>query len=490
MDALDTNGTWDLVTLPAGKQAIGCKWVFTVKINPDGSVARLKARLVAKGYAQTYGVDYSDTFSPVAKLTSVRLFISLAATHHWPLHQLDIKNAFLHGDLQEEVYMEQPPGFVAQGEYGKVCHLRKSLYGFKQSPRAWFGKFSQAIETFGMAKSKSDHSVFYKQSEAGIILLVVYVDDIVITGSDATGISSLKSFLHAQFHTKDLGMLKYFLGVEVTRSKKGIFLSQRKYVLDLLAETGKLGAKPCSAPMIPNVQLTKDGQLFEDPEKYRRLVGKLNYLTVTRPDIAYSVSVVSQFMSSPTIHHWEVLEQILCYLKGAPGRGILYANHGHSRIEGFSDADWAGSKVDRKSTSGYCIFVGGNLVSWKSKKQNVVSRSSAESEYRAMAQSVCEIMWICQLLHEVGIKTSVPAKLWCHNQAAIHIASNPVFHERTKHIELDCHFVREKIQQGLISTGYVKTGEQLGDLFTKALNGVRVDYLCNKLGMINIYAPA
>ncbi|KAM7509738.1 hypothetical protein LguiB_008613 [Lonicera macranthoides] len=490
MDALDKNGTWDLVTLPAGKQAIGCKWVFTVKVNPDGSVARLKARLVAKGYAQTYGVDYSDTFSPVAKLTSVRLFISLAATHHWPLHQLDIKNAFLHGDLQEEVYMEQPPGFVAQGEYGKVCHLRKSLYGLKQSPRAWFEKFSQAIETFGMAKSKSDHSVFYKQSEAGIILLVVYVDDIVITGSDTMGISSLKSFLHAQFHTKDLRMLKYFLGVEVTRSKKGIFLSQRKYVLDLLAETGKLGAKPCSTPMIPNVQLTKDGPLFEDPEKYRRLVGKLNYLTVTRPDIAYSVSVMSQFMSSPTIHHWEVLEQILCYLKGAPGRGILYANHGHTRIEGFSDADWAGSKVDRKSTSGYCIFVGGNLVSWKSKKQNVVARSSAESEYRAMAQSVCEIMWICQLLNEVGIKTSVPAKLWCDNQAAIHIASNPVFHERTKHIELDCHFVREKIQQGLISTGYVKTGEQLGDLFTKALNGVRVDYLCNKLGMINIYAPA
>jgi len=489
MNALDDSGTWTLVHLPAGKKAIGCKWVFAVKVNPDGTVARLKARLVAKGYAQTYGVDYSDTFSPVAKLTSVRLFISMAATYNWPLHQLDIKNAFLHGDLEEEVYMEQPPGFVAQGEFGRVCRLRKSLYGLKQSPRAWFGKFSQAVEKFGMMKSKSDHSVFYKQSSAGIILLVVYVDDIVITGSDTTGILSLKSFLHTQFHTKDLGMLKYFLGVEVTRSKKGIFLSQRKYVLDLLAETGKLGAKPCSAPMTPNMHLTGDGEQIEDPERYRRLVGKLNYLTVTRPDIAYSVSVVSQFMSSPTVHHWAALEQILCYLKGAPGRGILYANHGHTHIECFSDADWAGSKVDRRSTSGYCVFVGGNLVSWKSKKQNVVSRSSAEAEYRAMAQSVCEIVWICQLLTEIGLKISVPAKLWCDNQAALHIASNPVFHERTKHIEIDCHFVREKIQQGLISTGYVKTGEQLGDIFTKALNGVRVNYLCNKLGMINIYAP-
>ena len=490
MNALDGNDTWNLVNLPAGKKAIGSKWVFAVKFNPDGSVARLKARLVAKGYAQIYGEDYSDTFSPVAKLTSVRLFISMAATHNWPLHQLDIKNAFLHGDLQEEVYMEQPPGFVAQGESGKVCHLRKSLYGLKQSPRAWFGKFSLAVERFGMQKSKSDHSVFYKQSEAGIILLVVYVDDIVITGNDAAGISSLKTFLHSQFQTKDLGLLKYFLGIEVAKSRKGIFLSQRKYVLDLLSETGKLGAKPASTPMIPNLQLTKEGELLEDPGRYRRLVGKLNYLTVTRPDIAYSVSVVSQYMSNPTVNHWAAVEQILCYLKGAPGRGILYKNHGHTRIECFSDADWAGSKADRRSTTGFCVFVGGNLVSWKSKKQNVVSRSSAESEYRAMAQSICEIMWINQLLTEVGLKTSMPAKLWCDNQAALHIASNPVFHERTKHIEIDCHFVREKIQQGLISTGFVRTGEQLGDLFTKALHGVRVDYLCNKLGMSNIYAPA
>ena len=167
----------------------------------------------------------------------------------------------------------------------------------------------------------------------------------------------------------------------------------------------------------------------------------------------------------------------------------MYANHGHTHIECFSDANWAGSKVDRRSTSSYCVFIRGNLVSWKSKKQNVVSRSSAESEYRAMAQSVCEIMWIYQLFTEIDLKTSVPAKLWCDNQAALHIASNLVFHERTKHIEIDCHFVREKIQQGLISTLYVKTGDQLGDILTKALNGVRVDYLCNKFGMINIYAP-
>ena len=194
-------------------------------------------------------------------------------------------------------------------------------------------------------------------------------------------------------------------------------------------------------------------------------------------------------MSSPTIDHWSVVEQILCYLKGAPGRGILYSNHGYNRFECFMDPDWAGSKEDRRSTLRYCVFVGGNLVSWKSKKQSVVSRSSAESEYREMTQSVCEIMWLHQLLMEIGIKTPVPAKTWCDNQVALHIVSNPVFHEQTKHIEIDCHFFREKIQLSLIFIGYVKIKEQSSDIFTKALSGDKVSYPCNKSGMINIYTP-
>eukprot|EP00261_Vitis_vinifera_P037237 XP_019078480.1 PREDICTED: uncharacterized protein LOC109123382 [Vitis vinifera] len=219
-------------------------------------------------------------------------------------------------------------------------------------------------------------------------------------------------------------------------------------------------------------------------------MAELNYLIVTQPDIAYAVSVVSQFTSAPTVKHWAALEQILCYLKKVPGLAILYSGQGHTRIECFSDVDWAGSKFDRRSTTGYCVFFGGNLVAWKSKKQSVVSRSSAESEYRAMAQATCEIIWIHQLLCEVGMKCTMPAKLWCDNQAALHIAANLVYHERTKHIEVDCHCIREKIEENLVSTGYVKTGEQLGDIFTKALNGTQVDYFCNKLGMINIYALA
>ena len=257
----------------------------------------------------------------------------------------------------------------------------------------------------------------------------------------------------------------------------------------MLSETGKLGVKPCSTPMAPNVQLSKEGELFEDLERYRRLFGKLNYLIITRPDITHSISVLSQYISSPTVNHWTVVEHILCYLKEAPRRKILYKKHGHPRIECFSDADWAGSKENKRSTSGYCVFVGRNLVSWKSKKRSVVSKSSAESDYPTMTQFVCEIMWIHQLLMEVSIKTSLLVKLWCDNQPSMHIASNPVFHERTKHIEIDCHFVREKIQLGSISTGYVKTKERLGDIFKKPLSRDWVSYLYNKLGMINIYAP-
>ncbi|GAV83773.1 LOW QUALITY PROTEIN: hypothetical protein CFOL_v3_27218, partial [Cephalotus follicularis] len=266
--------------------------------------------------------------------------------------------------------------------------------------------------------------------------------------------------------------------IEVATSRKGIYLSQRKYVIDLLEETCMLGSKPIDTPMDPNVKLiVEDAEPLNDPKKYQRLVGKLNYLTVT-PDIAFPVSVVSQ-------SHNAVI-RISRYPKGNPRRGLVYRDYGHRRVEGFSDADWAGSLVDRRSTTGYCVFVGGNLVSWNSKKQSVVARSSAESE--AMAHTTCELMWVKQLLTEMGFVDSSPMQLWCDNQVAIHIASNPVFHERTKHMEVHFHFVRENIQQGLISTCHVKTREQLADIFTKSLRNGRVQYLCNKLGRIDIYA--
>uniref|UniRef100_A0A5B6ZV70 Integrase catalytic domain-containing protein n=1 Tax=Davidia involucrata TaxID=16924 RepID=A0A5B6ZV70_DAVIN len=489
MHALNLNHTWDLVQPPDGAQIVGCRWVFTVKQNPDGTIDRLKARLVAKGFTQTYGIDYTETFSPVAKLNSVRIIISLAANLDWPLHQLDVKNAFLHGDLAETVYMAQPPGFESKGEC--VCHLRKSIYGLKQSPRAWFDKFSKVVVTHGMTRSQADHSVFFKKTSTGIVILVVYVDDIVITGSDKEGIQTLIHHLGLSFLTKDLGKLRYFLGIEVARSKAGISLSQRKYTLDILKETGYLGSKPVATSMDVNLKLFLDmGDLVDDPEMYRRLVGKLIYLTITRPDISYAVSIVSQFMTSPRVPHLDAVIRILKYLKNAPGRGLLYRSSGHLRIEGYTDADWAGSPSDRKSTTGFCTFIGGNLVTWRSKKQSVVARSSAEAEYRAMAHTACEITWLRTLLQEFGFPARDPTPLYCDNQAAIHIASNPVFHERTKHIEIDCHFIRSKVESKEIITPFVPSGCQLADIFTKALPKSAIDSLCSKLGVFDIYSPA
>ncbi|RVX07474.1 Retrovirus-related Pol polyprotein from transposon RE1 [Vitis vinifera] len=461
MAALHSNGTWDLVVLPSGKSTVGCRWVYAVKVGPDGQVDRLKARLVAKGYTQVYGSDYGDTFSPVAKIASVRLLLSMAAMCSWPLYQLDIKNAFLHGDLAEEVYMEQPPGFVAQGESGLVC-------------------------------STADHSVFYHHNSLGqCIYLVVYVDDIVITGSDQDGIQKLKQHLFTHFQTKDLGKLKYFLGIEIAQSSSGVVLSQRKYALDILEETGMLDCKPVDTPMDPNVKLVPgQGEPLGDPGRYRRLVGKLNYLTITRPDISFPVSVVSQFLQSPCDSHWDAVIRILRYIKSTPGQGVLYENRGHTQVVGYTDADWAGSPTDRRSTSGYCVFIGGNLISWKSKKQDVVARSSAEAEYRAMALATCELIWLRHLLQELRFGKDEQMKLICDNQAALHIASNPVFHERTKHIEVDCHFIREKIASGCVATSFVNSNDQLADIFTKSLRGPRIKYICNKLGAYDVYAPA
>jgi len=267
MAALDVNASWELVDLPEDKKAIGCKWVYKVKHNANGSVSRYKTKLVAKGYAQTYGIDYEETYSPVAKMTTVKAIIVMAAAKGWSLHQMDVKNVFLHGDLQEEVYMEQPPGYVDQTHPNLVCRLKKTLYGLKQAPRAWSDKIGQKL-------------------------------------------------LKQKFEMKDLGELRYFFGIEVIQFPKGIWLLQRQYALNKLAEYGMTGCKPISIPLEQNVKLSADeGDLVEDTTMYRHIVGSLIYMTITKLDLSYAVGVVSQFMQTPRNPHLDAVRRILRYIK-------------------------------------------------------------------------------------------------------------------------------------------------------------------------------
>ncbi|GKV47882.1 hypothetical protein SLEP1_g54737 [Rubroshorea leprosula] len=427
--ALGDNQTWILTELPEGKVPIGCKWVYKIKYKTDGTIERYKACLVAKGFTQQEGLDYHETFAPVAKLVTLRCLLAVAANQNWSLHQLDVQNAFLHGDLHEEVYMKIPLGFSRHGE-NRVCKLQKSLYGLKQVSRNWFAKLSSALLEVGFLSSPVDPSLFTRINGAIKMFVLVYVDDIIVTGNDVAAISSLKSFLHSRFHMKDL---------------------------DILRDSGYMGCKPCAFPTDQNIKLdTSSGELLSDPSLYRRLVGRLLYLTITRPYITYAVNLLSQFMHEPRQPHLDVAIQVLRYLKSTPGHGLLLPASGTLQLTAYCDSDWASCPITRRSTTGYCVFLGGSLISWRTKKQHVVSRSSTEAEYRAMASVTCELTWLRSLLRVLGISHPQPSLLFCDNQAALHIAANPVFHERTKHIEIDCHLVREKLQEGLLSTGFLQ----------------------------------
>ncbi|BBN70142.1 RmlC-like cupins superfamily protein [Prunus dulcis] len=486
--ALEANHTWSLTPVPPGMKPIGCGWVYKIKRHSDGTIERYKARLVAKGYKQLEGIDYHDTFSPTAKMITVRCLLALAAAQDWSLHQLDVNNAFLHGDLHEEIYMSPPPGLQRQGE-NLVCRLNKSLYGLKQASRQWFAKFSTAIQTAEYVQSKADYSLFTCRNGKSFTALLIYVDDILITSNDLKAISTLKKFLHSRFRIKDLGDLKYFLGIEVSRSKRGISISQRKYTLEILKDGGILGAKPVNFPIEQNIKLSDIGELLRDPSQYRRLGGCLIYLTITRPDIMYSIHVLSQFMHTPRRPHMEAALRVLRYLKGAPGQGLFFSSQNDLSLQAFCDLDWAGCPMTRRSTMGYCVLLGSSLVSWQTKRQKIVSLSSAEAKYRAMTGTCCELSWLRPLLKDLQILHPKPALLHCDNKAALHIAINPVFHERTRHIEMNCHFIRDKIQDGSVVTKFVTSANQLADVFTKPLGNEPFSTMIRKLGVLDIHSP-
>jgi hypothetical protein len=480
-DALQRPNTWSLVPPPTGHNIIGCRWVYKLKRNYDGSISRYKARLVAKGFHQQPGLDFDETFSPVVKPPTVRIVLSLAAQHQWSLRQLDISNAFLHGFLKEDVFMLQPPGFTHSDFPNHVCKLHKSLYGLKQAPHAWFERFTSHLLTIGFTASTADPSLFVFRQGSILLYLLLYVDDIILTGNSPAAITSLITQLAATFELKDLGPLRYFLELQIEYGSDCLFVHQRKYITDLLSKFNMPTCKAASTPFSISHKLQPSTEaILSDPTPYRSLVGALQYATFTRPDITYAVNQVCQYMHKPTATHFAAVKRILRYLQGTLSLGIHFKS-GSPVLTAFTDSDWASDPYDRRSTTGITVFLGNNPITWISKKQHTVSQSSTEAEYRALASGATELAWLRQVLCDLGVVLPNAPTMWCDNTSAIALASNPVFHSRTKHIEVDYHFVRERVVRGDLHLQFISTDDQLADLFTKPLSTQRFQRLTSKL---------
>ncbi|KAD5317201.1 hypothetical protein E3N88_17147 [Mikania micrantha] len=405
--ALEQNQTWSLEDLPEGKKPIDSKWVYKIKYKPNGEIERYKARLVAKGFTQMEGIDYHETFAPVAKLVTMRILLTIAVKRDWHIHQLDVNNAFLHGDLHEEVYMKIPQGF-SKGRENKVCRLRKSIYGLKQASRNWYHKFTETLLELGFTQSRANYSFFIYKHNGVFVTALIYVDDVIVMGDDLKTIQFVKAQLHERFSIKDLGTLN-----------------------------GHIGCKPSAFPMEQNLKL--DAGLDEekvDANTYRRPVGKMLYLQATRPDVTYAVNVLSQFVADPRANHMQAAVRVLRYLKLTLGQGILLSKNGAMDLVAYSDADWLGCQVTRRSRT---------TPPWRS------------SYILEVKETIYRVPIFCRSrISGIGSYTK-------------HIANNPVFHERTKHVEMDCYFVRERVESKEVKPVYVHTRHQIADLFTKPL---------------------
>nr|ABW74566.1 integrase [Boechera divaricarpa] len=483
--SIEKNQTWQLVELPEEKHSIGVKWVFKTKYQADDNIQKYKARLVVKGYAQEYGVDYEKTFSPVARFDTLRTLLALGAYMHWPIYQFDVKSAFLNGELREEVYVDQPEGFIVEGREGFVYRLYKALYGLKQAPRAWYNKIDSYFAETGFERSKSEPTLYIKKQGAGDILVVcLYVDDMIYMGSSASLVSEFKASMMEKFEMTDLGLLYFFLGLEVKQVEDGVFVSQHKYACDLLKRFDMAGCNAVETPMNVNEKLLAgDGTEKADATKFRSLVGGLIYLTHTRPDICFAVSAISRFMHGPTKQHFGAAKRLLRYIARTAEYGLWYCSVSKFKLVGFTDSDWAGCVQDRKSTSGHVFNLGSGAVCWSSKKQNVTALSSSEAEYTAATAAACQAVWLRRILADIKQEQEKATTIFCDNKATIAMNKNPAYHGRTKHISIKVHFIRDLVSEGSVTLEYCSTNEQSADVLTKALSRNKFDYFRSKLGV-------
>ncbi|GAB2295854.1 hypothetical protein Dimus_038384 [Dionaea muscipula] len=472
IQAINKNKTWQLVDLPKGCKAIGVKWVYKLKKDVEGNVVKHKAWLVVKGFNQQAGIDFNEVFAPVVRMETVRLLIAMAARMSWKIFQMDFKSTFLNGVLKEDVYIQQPPGYVNASCEKQVLKLNKALYGLKQAPRTW----NQTLDTFllklGFVRCPHEYALYVKHEGSLLLMLCVYVDDILITGSATNQIEEFKRVLTQQFEMTDLGEMSYYLGIRVEQAPDGIFLSQQSYINKVLHQFHMFHCKPVSTPLSVGVKIGKAGNGESvDGSMYRSLVGSLRYITCTRPDIVYAVGLVCRFMDSPTVAHMALCKRVLRYLKGTSSFDIWYCSSsssaGNLSLSGFSDSDWAGDLDCKKSTTGFLVCLDQLPFTWVSKLQPIVALSSSEAEYIAAAACVSHVLWLRQLLKELHCEQKNSTVVYVDNQSAISISKNPVYHDRSKNIDVKFHFLRESIANEVVKLVHVKTTWQI--LLTKPL---------------------
>ncbi|KAL0366969.1 UNVERIFIED_CONTAM: Retrovirus-related Pol polyprotein from transposon TNT 1-94 [Sesamum radiatum] len=444
IESLRKNNTWVLVPKPKNASVIDCKWLF--KIKQENETTRYKATLVAKGFTQKEGVDYTEIFSPVVKFTTVRILLALVAHHDWELKQTDVKTAFLHGDLEDKIFLNQPCGFVDKKKPNHVCMLNKSLYGLKQSPRQWNKKFDAFMKNLKFLRSEFDPCLYFKCESSMPIFLVLYVDDMLIASPSLTLITELQNNLKKNFEMKDLGKAKKILGMSIDRDRKNstIFLNQSSYVKNVLKKFSMENAKPTSVPLAAHFQLYKDQSPKTEIEKekmekipYSNAIGSVMYLMVsTRPDIAYAVSCLSRYMSNAGTPHWEALKWLLRYLIKTENTGIRFSKCSDGvKLIGYVDSNYTNDRDSRRSTTSYVFTLCGACISWKSQLQNIVALSTTEAEYIATTEAFKEAIWLKGILSEIGfLKNNLT--VFSDSQSSIQLCKNPVFHDRTKHIEV------------------------------------------------------
>ena len=472
------NDAWRLTTLPAGRRALPSKWVFDIKTNADGNIDKYKARLVIKGFRQTYGIDFDETFSPVARYESLKLVLATATMLDLEVHQMDVCTAFLNGTLDEEIYMRQPEGFIDANKPDDACRLLKSLYGLKQAGRVWYILLHTFLTKHGFVRCHKEYCIYILRDGETFTIIAVYVDELTLASSCPIQLTRVKRALSQEFKMKDLGEVEYLLKIEIKRDRrqKSMTLSQRKYTNDILRRFDMKDAAPVLTPQVTGLTLEPETTMTPDdvkaqPYKYPELVGALLHLARgTRPDIANAVRVCSKYMPRYNKTHWKAALRILAYLKGTSDYGLVFdGNTSGVSYQLYSDASFANLDDDRRSVTGYCVIMAGAPISCKTTRQGNITISTAEAELVACSEACRESEWIWLLLQELGFKQTTPVTIHCDNTSVVAIAKNPGNHKGTKHIEIRHLYVRQLIDEKRVQIKYCWTEDMIADILTKAV---------------------